>query len=187
MKTDIIVKSEMTKKPAKISSTKRWSAIKALGFGVKVVLEEKPNFRDGTKRSFSKLTYSLSGVEAAADLNVIGGNCTFNFYGEMEEQITTKTKSEDEQFKKMMDRCIARWDIGKRITVAELGSKTLEATVNSKLEDDAILSEDDFSDDDSFFDSDDKNIFECMDDDVFLQNICERHSLNRSSWLPKTD
>ena len=43
------------------------------------------------------------------------------------------------------------------------------------MEDNAILSEDDFSDDDSFFDSDDKNKFECMDNDVFLQNICKRH------------
>ena len=180
VKTDIIVKSVMTKKPAKISSTKRWSAIKAVGFGVKAVLEENLKFRDKTKRSFSKLVDSLSGVETVADSNVIGGNRTFNFYGEMEEQITIKTKSEDEQLKKMMDRCIARWDNSKKMKIAEQRNEALEEIDFSELEDEAIFIHDDFSDDDSFFESDDEDKFFCMDDDVFLPNIRGRHSISDS-------
>ena len=180
VKTDIIVKSVMTKKPAKISSTKHWSAIKAVGFGVKAMLEENPKFRDGTRRSFSKLADSLSGVEIVADSNVIGGNLTFNFYGEMEEQITTKTISEDEQFKKMMDRCIARWDNSEKIKIAEQRNEALEEIDFSELEDDATFIHDDFSDDDSFFESDDEHKFYCMDDDVFLPNIRGRHSSSDS-------
>ena len=180
MKTDIIVKSVMTKKPAKISSTKRWSAIKAVGFGVKAVLEENPKFRDGTKRGFSKLADSLSGVEIVADSNVIGGNRTFNFYGEMEEQITTKTISEDEQFKKIMDRCIARWDNSEKMKIAEQRNEALKEIDFSELGDDATFIHDDFNDDDSFFQSDDEDKFYCMDDDVFLPNIRGRHSSSDS-------
>ena len=183
MKTDIIVKSVMTKKPVKISSTKRWSAIKAVGIGLKAVLEENPKFRDGTKRCVSKLADSLSGVETVADSKVIGGDCTFNFYGEMEEQITTKTKSEDEQFKKMMDRCIARWDNSKKMKIAEQRNEALEEIDFSELEDDATFIHDDFSDDDSFFESDDADKFYCMDDDVFLPNIRGRHS-SSDSFVP---
>ena len=180
VKTDIIVKSVMTKKPAKISSTKHWCAIEAVGFGVKAVLEENPKFRDGTRRSFSKLADSLSGVEVVADSNVIGGNRTFNFYGEMEEQITTKTISEDEQFKKMMDRCIARWDNSEKMKIAEQRNEALEEIDFSKLEVDATFIHDDFNDDDSFFESDDEHKFYCMDDDVFLPNIRGRHSSSDS-------
>ena len=180
VKTDIIVKSVMTKKPAKSSPTKRWSAIKAVGFGVKELLEENPKFRDGTRRSFSKLADRLSGVEIVADSNVIGGNRNFNFYGEMEEQITTKTISEDEQFKKMMDRCIARWDNSEKMKIAEQRNKALEEIVFSELGDDATFIHDDFSDDDSFFESDDEDKFYCMDDDVFLPNIRGRHSSSHS-------
>ena len=180
VKTDIIVKSVMTKKSAKICSTKRWSAIKAVGFGVKAVLEENPKFRDGTKRSFSMLADSLSCVETVADSNVIDGNRTLNFYGEMEEQITTKTKSEDEQFKKTMDRCIARWDNSKKMKIAEQRNEALEEIDFSELEDDATFIHEDFSDDDSFFESDDEDKFYCMDDNVFLPNFCGRHSSSDS-------
>ena len=176
VKTDIIVKSVMTKKPALISSTKRCSAIIAVGFWLKAVLEENPKFRDGTRRSFSKFADSLSDVEIVADSNVIGGNRTFNFYGEMKEQITTKTKSEDEQFTKMIDRCIARWDNSKEMKIAEQRNEALEEIYFSELEDDATFIHDDFSDDDSFFESDDEDKFYCMDDDVFLPNIRGRHS-----------
>ena len=153
-------KPVMTGELTKVSSARRWSAIKAVGFGVKAVLEEKSDVRDGRQRSLSKLNDSLSGKETVDDID---GSQSFDCDGEMEKQITTKPKSENEQFREMMDRCIARWDIGKNITVAELGTETLEATVNSKLEGDANL-----SDDNSFFDSDNENNFECMDDDVFL-------------------
>ena len=184
VKTDIIVKSVMTKKPAKSSPTKRWSAIKAVGFGVKAMLEENPKFRDGTRRSFSKLADSLSGVEIVADSNVIGGNRTFNFYGEMEEQITTKTISEDEHFKKMMDRCIVRWDNSEKMKIAEQRNEALQEIDFSELEDDANFIQDDFIDDDSFFESDDEHNFYCMDDDVFLPNIRGRQS--RSDFLAST-
>ena len=183
VKTDIIVKSVMNKKTAKSSSTKRWSAIKAVGFGVKAVLDEKPIVRDRNQGRSIELTDSSSGVETVADSNVIGGSRNFGFDGETEERITTKTKSEDEQFKEMMDRCIARWDIGKNMKNVEMRSKAPEEINDSEVEDDANLSEDDFSDDDSFFDSDDENKFECMDDDVFLQNICERHDSSESFEL----
>ena len=108
VKTDIIVKSVMNKRTAKIYSTKHCSAIKAVGFGVKAVLEEKPKVIDGRQRITSKRTETLSSVGNNADFNVIVGSRNFNFDGEMEEQITTKTKSEDKQFNEMMDRCIAR-------------------------------------------------------------------------------
>ena len=107
VKTDIIVKSVMNKRTAKIYSTKHCSAIKAVGFGVKAVLEEKPKVIDGRQKITSKRTETLSSVGNVADLNVIVGSRNFNFDGEIEEQITTKTKSEDEQFNEMMDRCIA--------------------------------------------------------------------------------
>ena len=178
VKTDIIVKSVMTKKPAKISSTKFWSAIKAVGFWVKAVLEEKPDVRDGRQRSIFKLNGSLSGAET---VDVNDSSQSFVYDGEMEKQITTKPKSEIELFKKMMDRCIARWDIGKNIKIAEMRSETLEEINDSEVEDDANLNEDDLSDDDSFFDSDDENKFECMDDDVAFENICERH-INSESF-----
>ena len=175
VKTDIIVKSVMYEKTAKISSTKRWSAIKAVGFGVKAVLDEKPIVRVGNQGRTTELTDNSSGVETVADSNVIGGSRNFGSDGETEEQITTKTKSEDERFKEMLDRCIARWDIEKNMKIVEMRSEALEEINDSEVEDDANLSEDDFSDDDSFFDSDDENKFECMDDDVVFQNICERH------------
>ena len=60
VKTDIIVKSVMNKKTAKSNSTKNGSAIKAVGFGVKAVLEEKPKVIDGRQRVPSKLTDTLS-------------------------------------------------------------------------------------------------------------------------------
>ena len=183
VKTDIIVKSVMTKKPAKSSPTKRWSAIKAVGFGVKAVLDEKPIVRVGNQGRTTELTDNSSGVETVADSNVIGGSRNFGSDGETEEQITTKTKSEDERFKEMMDRCIARWDIGKNMKIVEMRSEALEEINDSEVEDDGNLSEDDFSDDDSFFDSDDENKFECMDDDVVFQNICERHINSKSLEL----
>ena len=175
VKTDIILKSVMKKKPPKNSLTKHWSPIKAVGFGVKAVLEEKSSFVDGRQRITSKHIDTLSIAVTLVDLNVIGGSRNFNFDGEIEEQITTKTKSEEEQFKEMMVRCLARWDVGKNRKVAEQRSEALEETANSKLEGDANIGEDDLSDVYSFFDSDDENKFECMDNDVFLQNICERH------------
>ena len=183
VKADIIVKSVMYKRTAKTSSTKRWSAIKAVGFGVKAVLDEKPIFRIGNQDRTIEFTDNSSGVEDVADSNVIGGSRNFGSDGETEEQMTTKTKSEDEQFKKMMDRCIARWDIGKNMKIAEMRSETIEEINDSEVEDDANLNEDDLSDDDSFFDSDDENKFECMDDDVAFQNICERHMNSESFQL----
>ena len=98
----------------------------------------------------------------------------------MEERITTKTKSEDEQFKKLMDRCIARWDNSKKVKIAEQRNEALEEIDFSGLEDEAIFIHDDFSDDDSFFESDDEDKFYCMDDDVFLPNIRGRHSSSDS-------
>ena len=151
--TGVIVKSAMNKSPAKSSSTKRWSTTNAIGFGVKAVLKEKPKVIDGRQKSISKRTDRLSGVEIIADSNVINGSRNFNFDGEMEEQITAKTKSEDEQFKEMTDRCIERWDIGKNKKVAEMRSKALEEIANSELEDGAVFSDDDCSDDNSLFDS----------------------------------
>ena len=133
------------------------------------MLEEKPDVRDGRQRSSSKLNDSLSGAET---VDVIDGSQRLDCDGEMEKQITTKPKSENEQFREMLDRCVARWDNGKNMKVAKLRSKALEEIGNSKLEFDATLSNDDFSDDDSFFDSDDEDKFECMDDDVFLLKYC---------------
>ena len=177
VKTDIIVKSVMTKKPAKISSTKGWSAIKAVGFGVKAVLEEKPDVRDGRQRSISKLNDSLSGAET---VEVNDSSQNFVYDGETEKQITTKPKSENEQFKKMMDLCIARWDNSKKTKIAEQRNEALEEIEFSELEDDATFIHDDFSDEDSFFESDDEDKFYCMDNDVFLPNIRGRHSSSDS-------
>ena len=81
------------------------------------------------------------------------------------------TKTEAEEFKEMMDRCIERWDIVTIIKVDRQRCKALEEFVNSKLKDDATLSDDDFSYDASFFSSEDENKFDCMNDDVFLPNI----------------
>ena len=94
----------------------------------------------------------------------------------MEEQIKANTKSEDEQFEEMMDRCIVRWDNGKSKKVAEFRSKALEAFANSEMDNDAIFSADDFSDEDCFVDNYDENKFYCMDEDVFYPNFCEWHS-----------
>ena len=56
------------------------------------------------------------------------------------------------------------------------------------MEDDATLSGDDFSDDDSFIDSDDEDKFECMDDDVFLLNSCGQQSKSKSfASTPKSE
>ena len=98
--TTDVIKSVITGKLAKGSLAKRWSAIKAIGFGVNAVLEEKPDVRDGRQRSSSSWIESLSDAET---VDVIGGSQSFDYDGEMEEQITTKTKSEDEQFKEMID------------------------------------------------------------------------------------
>ena len=172
VKTDIIVKSVMTKKPAKISSTKCCSAIKAVGFGVKAVLDEKPGVRDGRQRSIFKLNDSLSSAET---VDVNDSSQSFVYDGEIEKQITTKPKSENEQFKKMMNRCIARWDNSKKMKIAEQRNEALEEFDFSELEDDATFTHDDYSDDDSFFESDDEDKFFCMHDDVFLPNIRGRH------------
>ena len=94
----------------------------------------------------------------------------------MEEHVTAKTKTEGEQFEETMNRGIARWDNIKNEKVAELRSEALEENANSELEDDAVLSDVVFSDDDSCFDSGDKNKFYCIDDDVLLPNIREWHS-----------
>ena len=99
----------------------------------------------------------------------------------MDEQITTKTKSEDEQFKRMMDRCIARWDNSKKMKIAEQRNEALEEIDFSELEDDATFIHDDSSDDDSFFENDDEDKFYCkFVDDVFLPNIRGRHSSSDS-------
>ena len=48
-----------------------------------------------------------------------------------------------------------------------------------------MFSDHNFSDNDSFFDSDDENKFDCMDDDVFVPNNLQRHS-NPESFEPTT-
>ena len=111
----------MRGKLTKGSSARRWSAIKAVDFGVKAVLEEKPDVRDGRQRSISNLNDSLSGAET---VDVIDGSQTFDCDGEME-------KPKSEQFSEMMDRCIARWDNGKNMKVAKLKSEALEEIGNS--------------------------------------------------------
>ena len=105
------------------SSTRRWSAVNVFGFGVKAVLEGKPDVRDGRQRSISQLNDSMFGAET---VDVIDGSQSFDCDGEMEKQITTKPKSENEQFREMMDRCIARWDNGKNMKIAKLKSEALE-------------------------------------------------------------
>ena len=178
-------KSVMTGEFTKGSSARRWSAVKAVGFGVKAVLEEKPDVRDGRQRSISKLNDSLSGAET---VDVIDGSQSFDYDGEIEKQITTKPKSVNEQFREMMDRCIARWDNGKNMKVEKLRSEALEEIGNSKLEFDAALSDDDFSNVESFFDSDDEDNFECMDNEVILLNFCERQSnYNSFASIPKNE
>ena len=175
----------MTGKLAKGSFVKRWSAVKAIGFGVNAVLEAKPDVRDGRHRISSKRNDSLSGAET---VDVNDGSQSLDYDGEIEKQITTKPNSENEQFGEMMDRYIAWWDNGKNMKVAKLRSEALEEIGNSKLEFDATSSDDDFSDDDSFFDSDDEDKFECMDDDVFLLDFCERKSkFNCFALTPKND
>ena len=51
----ILLKSVLTKKQVKTSSTKRWCAIKAVGFAVKAVVEEKPKVNYVKRRSSSKM------------------------------------------------------------------------------------------------------------------------------------
>ena len=44
-----------------------------------------------------------------------GSNENFDSVRDIEERNVAKPKTSDEQFKEMMDRCIARWDNGKII------------------------------------------------------------------------
>ena len=44
-----------------------------------------------------------------------GNNENLYLVRDIEERNVAKPKTSDEQFKEMMDRCIARWDIGKII------------------------------------------------------------------------
>ena len=169
---DVIDKSVMTKKPAKTSSNKHCPAIKAVGFGA--VRDEKTKVRDGRQRSTLSWTDSLSVVETAADSNYIGGSQYCDCNGEKEVQLPTKPKSEVEQLKETMDQNILRWDIDKNMKGAVVRSESLEDFANRELKDDLIFSVDDISDDNSFFDSDDENKFDCMDDDVSLPNVPER-------------
>ena len=178
VKTDIILKSVMNKRTANISLTKRCSAIKALGFIVKAVLEEKSNFIDGRQRSTSKRSDSLSGVATFADSNFIGGSQKFDFDRVMKEQIKAMTKTEAEEFNELMNRRIAGWDIGKNIKSAELRSDTLVEIAKNELEDDTTFSGDGFSDDDSFFDSDNEIEFHYVDDNVFIPNIFNYESFD---------
>ena len=127
-------KSVMTEKLKKGFSTKRWSVMKAVGFGVKAVLEEKPDVRDGRQRSISKLNNSLSSAQTVDDID---GSQSFDYDGEMEKKITTKPISEIEKFREMMDRCIARWDKCNNMKTEKLRSETDEENFNSKLEFDA--------------------------------------------------
>ena len=169
---DDIDKSVMTKKPAKISSNKHWPAIKVVGF--EAVRDEKTKVRDGRQRRTLRWNDNLSVVETAADSNYIGGNQKCDSNGEREDQNTTKPKPEDEHFKEKMDQNISLWDIGKKMTGAQLRSEALEETANRELEDDITFSDDNVSDN-SFFNSDNEKNFDCMDDDVFLPNFPERH------------
>ena len=171
---DVIDKSVMTKKPAKTSSNKHCPAIKAVGFGA--VRDEKTKVRDGRQRSTLRWTDSLSVVETAADSNYIGGSQYCDSNGEKEVQLPTQPKSEDEQFKETMDQNISRWDIDKNMTGAVVRSEALEDFANRELKDDLTFSDDDICDDNSFFDSDDENKFDCIDDDVSLPNVPERYS-----------
>ena len=119
-------------------------------------------------------------METVADSIAIDGSRNFSFVREIEERITAMIKPEAEKLKEMMDQCIARRDNGKNMKVAKLGSEALKETASNELEDYAIFSDDDFSDDDSFFDSYDEIQFDFMDDDRSLQNIRERHSNSES-------
>ena len=105
----------------------------------------------------------------------------------MEEHVTAKTKYEGEPFKEMLDCGIARWDNSKNMKVAEMATEALEEIANSELEDDTTFSDDVFSDDDSCFDSGDKNKFYCMDDDVLLPDIRELHSISDFFLGQRTD
>ena len=51
------------------------------------------------------------------------------------------------------------------------------------MEDDGLFIDDDFSDEDSFVETDDEDKFYCMDDDVFLPNIRELQSNSDSFEL----
>ena len=123
----------------------------------------------------------MSSVKTVADSNVIGGSQMFDCDKEMEKQITAKTKSENEQFTEMMDRCIARWDNGKSIKVAELRSQSLQEIVSSESEDDAVFCYDGFWPMTSASSiAMMKTISFCMDEDVFLPNICDLPSESKS-------
>ena len=120
----------MIKKLANSSSTKSCSVISAIDFGVKAVPE------DVKQGSTEKWNDSWSGAET---VDVIGGSRSFDYDGDMEKQITTKPKSEDELFKEMMNGCIARCDNGKKILGAELRREAVQEIGNSELEDNATL------------------------------------------------
>ena len=121
-------------------------------------------------------------IETVADSIVVDSSRNFDSDREMEEKLKAMTKTEDEDFKEMLDRCVARWEIGKNMNVAELGSQALQEIANSELEDDATFIHNDFIDDGSFFESDDEDKFYCMDEDVFLPTIRGRHS-NSDSFV----
>ena len=173
---DAIVKPVMTRKQANIPSTKCSSAIKAVDFGQNAMLDEKPKVGNERQRSSLRWANCLSVVETAAYSNYNGGSQNCDSNGEKEVQLPTKPKSEDEQFTETMDQSMSRWDIDKNMTGAVVGSEALEDFANRELKDDLIFSDDDFSDDNSFFDSDDENKVDCTDDDVSLPNVPERYS-----------
>ena len=119
-------------------------AIKAIGFGVNAVLEQKPDVRDKNKESNSKRVLTTSQMWRLLQFRRVVEAMEIFIQSEIDERNVAKPKKGDEQFKEPMDRWIARRDIGKNRKVTELRSEALEETANSKLEDDAILGEGSF-------------------------------------------
>ena len=97
------------------------------------MLEEKPDVRDESQESHSKSIDNQSILETVADLNTGGSDEDFGSVRKIEQRNVAKAKTGDEQFKEKMDRCSARWEIGKNIKVEELRSEAREKIPNSKL------------------------------------------------------
>ena len=92
------------------------------------MLKEKPDVKDESQENRSKKTDNRSSLENVVHLNTVG--CAWNFDSDREavESIVVKSKNDDEQFKKLMNRCIAGWDIGKSCHVDEKRSEALKET-----------------------------------------------------------
>ena len=103
----------------------------------------------------------MSGVKTVAVSNVIGGSQNFKTYKDMEIRSQQRPNPKMKSPRKWFIDALRGGTLVRTWQVHNLEAKRSKKKASSEVENDAVFSDNFFSDDDSFFDSDVENLFDC--------------------------